>query len=89
MLMSLSRCVLRWSGRDGVSSTNDMSGEWRMAGVIATGVSMPSLDLWIGVWYGEVISRVIVGGVVGKSSTMMAGMSEGLNSMNSGVFEEM
>ncbi len=48
-----------------------------MAGVIATGVSMPSLDLCIGVWYGEVMSLVIVGGVVGKSSTMMAGMSGG------------
>ena len=77
MLTSLSRCVLRWSGRDGVSSANDTSGDWRTAGVIATGVSMPSLDLWMGVWYGEVISRVIVGGVVGKSSTMISGISSG------------
>ena len=46
-----------------------------MPGVIAMGVSLPSKDRWIGVWYGEVMSRVIIGGVVGKSSTMIAGMS--------------
>ena len=43
-----------------------------MPGVIAMGVSLPSKDRWIGVWYGEVMSRVIIGGVVGKSSTMIA-----------------
>ena len=46
-----------------------------MPGVIAMGVSLPSKDRWIGVWYGEVMSRVNIGGVVGKSSTMIAGMS--------------
>ena len=46
-----------------------------MPGVIAMGVSLSSKDRWIGVWYGEVMSRVIIGGVVGKSSTMIAGMS--------------
>lgn len=72
MLISLVRCR-RCSGLDGVSTANEISADVR-PGVNETDMS-PSRPRCTGVWYGDVMSRVIVGGVDGRSSIMMAGIS--------------
>jgi hypothetical protein len=71
------RCNVRRDGvsgsNDNMSAENDNSGDCNAPGEIV-GVSAPP-KRWTGVCPGDVMSRVIIGGVAGKSSTTIAGMS--------------